>query len=292
MKRFSLVFLFFSLFSFAQEAVDSTHIGPYADYHSNGNIKAEGTYSDKGQKEGIWKHYFESGKLQKIENFMRGSQVGEYKEYYESGVLKQEGKYSPYQTKKEGVWKSYFKNGNLKRQAQYHSNKLCGIYLNYYKNGNVSLKGEYDYFRNTKKGDWIEYYEDGAIKKTEFYNSKGVLESQSKEYYENGNLKEIGDHDYVTGSKDGKWVSFYENGDTLSISYFRKGKQVGQHTEFFENGQKKISCEYDFSGNLHGLYHEIDENGEILQKGNYEEGEKTGKWFIRNDLGELKKIKY
>lgn len=292
MKILLFIFLIYSVSVFTQEEKDSAHVGPYSEYYANGNVKVEGNFSQKQTKEGQWKAYFENGTVEKIENYKRGAQVGEYKEYFPSGKLKVEGKYSPYRTKKEGVWKEFYENGQLKFQAQYHSGEFCGIYLKYYKNGNVSLKGEYDYFKNTRKGDWIEYFDDGSIKKQEFYNSNGILEGKSKSYFPNGNLKVVGEHDFVTGKKDGKWVQFYESGDTMSVSYFRKGLQVGDHVEYHENGKLKIQCKYNFSGKLHGTYQEMDENGETLSKGDYEEGEKTGKWFETNELGELKKIKY
>ena len=226
-------------------------------------------------------------------HYKRDHLVGLYQTYYENGQLKVDGTYAPFQTKKEGMWKEYFENGNLKTQAQYHRNLFCGIYLEYHKNGNLALKGEYDYFKNNKKGDWIEYYEDGSIKNKVFYNSNGIKESNSASYYQNGNLKEQGEYEYLTGQKDGKWIQFYENGDTLSVSYFRQGKQVGAHYEFHPNGVTKIMCEYNFSGQLHGLYMETDPEGEMLQKGVYAEDEKEGKWLVRNnESGKIEKIKY
>jgi antitoxin component YwqK of YwqJK toxin-antitoxin module len=289
--RLQLLFIFlFGFYCLGQS--DDIKAGPYVEYYENGNIKLEGTYSDKGVKNGLWKEYYETGKLKCSRNYKRDYLIGEYREFFEDGTLKIEGNYSPFQTKKEGTWKEYFENGNIKSQAQFHSDQLSGIYLEYYINGNLSLKGEYDYFKFTKKGDWIEYYENGAIKKQQFYNSKGVLENLSKSYYPNGKLKELGEHEYLTGQKDGKWIRFYEEGDTMAVSYFRLGKQVGAHYEFHADGKTKIVCEYDFSGKLNGLYHEVDLNGETLTKGSYLEGERTGKWMIRNELGELKKVKY
>ena len=105
-------------------------------------------------------------------------------------------------------------------------------------------------------------------------------------------LDGIGEHDFVTGKKDGKWTVFYETGDTMSVSYFRKGLQVGEHKEFHENGKTKITCTYNFSGQLNGEYHEMDSEGATISKGNYTEGEKTGKWIETNELGEIKKVKY
>lgn len=282
----TIIALTFSVFA------DDKKPGPFVDYYESGNIKTEGFYGENNQREGNWKDYYEDGKLKCSRNFKRDNMVGEYKEYFPSGELRVEGNYSPYLTRKEGVWKEYFDNGKLKKQAQYHKNQLCGIYLEYYKNGNLSLKGEYDYFRYTKKGDWIEYYDDGSIKSKEFYNAKGVRESKCVIYYPNGNIKETGEYEYMTGQKDGKWISFYESGDTLSVSYFRQGKQVGAHYEFHLNGTNKVVCEYNFTGILHGPYHETDEKGETLSKGTYEEGKQTGKWIIRNELGELKKVKF
>ena len=64
------------------------------------------------------------------------------------------------------------------------------------------------------------------------------------ENYPNGNLKIKGD--IVNGIKQGKWESFYENGNKWSECTYVFGKRNGIYKTFYPNGNLK----------MHGVYQE------------------------------------
>ncbi|OFX79184.1 MAG: hypothetical protein A2X12_01910 [Bacteroidetes bacterium GWE2_29_8] len=75
-----------------------------------GDYKEEGVYVDN-EKDGIWKHYYESGKLSFIGEYMYGEPFGKHTYYYENGNVMEEGTYK--NGKKNGIWKLFTEEGIL-----------------------------------------------------------------------------------------------------------------------------------------------------------------------------------
>lgn len=68
-----------------------------------------------------------------------------------------------------------------------------------------------------------------------FSQDKPVLESLDEDvtatyYYENGNVKQVGD--FVDGKLEGKWISFSEDGNITAIAQYRDGKKHGKWRYF------------------------------------------------------------
>ena len=85
--------------------------------------------------------------------------------------------------KKSGVWSTYYETGQINKEELYFDNRIIKA-ITYYKNGNIAEIIEY---RN-------DYFWEGSV---------------SKSFYENGNIKSIGDVE--GGGAIG--VSFDENGE-------------------------------------------------------------------------------
>jgi len=85
--------------------------------------------------------------------------------------------------KKSGVWSTYYETGQINKEELYFDNRIIKA-ITYYKNGNIAEIIEY---RN-------DYFWEGSV---------------SKSFYENGNIKSIGD---VEGG-GAVGVSFDENGE-------------------------------------------------------------------------------
>jgi len=61
--------------------------GPITKFHSNGKVKAEGTYKDWRVMIGEWKYYDQDGKLDYIKNYGKTGSIEEVQEYYERGDI-------------------------------------------------------------------------------------------------------------------------------------------------------------------------------------------------------------
>lgn len=106
--------------------------GDYIEYDKEGNIIAKGAYLEGekdgpwevkvgdhretgryllGLREGVWKYYYENGKIQFEGNYTRGMADGKHKYYYENGGIKEEQFYV--MGRKEKTWKKYDEFGNI-----------------------------------------------------------------------------------------------------------------------------------------------------------------------------------
>jgi antitoxin component YwqK of YwqJK toxin-antitoxin module len=82
------------------------------------------------------------------------------------------------------------------------------------------------------------------------------------EFHPNGQLKIKGD--LVKEIRQGKWISYYDNGKKWSEANYLEGKKNGQSKSFYTNG------------NLRFL-------------GYYENDKKTDQWFFYNENGRFEK---
>lgn len=90
-----------------------------------------------------------------------------------------------------------------------------------------------------KPGEYFEYHANGEIKIRGFYND---------------NL-----------TREGLWLSYYENGIKWSEAYYSDGKRDGHNVTFYPSGK-------------------------IRFVGEYKDDEKTGKWTFYDEEGNVTKI--
>jgi antitoxin component YwqK of YwqJK toxin-antitoxin module len=166
--------------------------GDYKEYYCIEEVKGSGDYKtfikEEGKyvnfkKDGLWKKYDNNGVLEQIIPWENGKINGFVRKYWD-GILEMEEYYDNYSRKTN---KSYYKNGNIKTEDEYGKDgfKIVGISKKYLENG--VLKEEH----NQKTDECIEYYESGN-KKMEFNRKNYIRNGLYKEYYENGNIKEVG----------------------------------------------------------------------------------------------------
>lgn len=78
------------------------------------------------------------------------------------------------------------------------------------------------------------------------------------------------------GQIHGKFISYNEDGSVKLVAYYSHGKYNGTVTEYLSSA--KIITTY-LNGIKHGLYQRVDNDGDIKDKGNYNNGLKTGPWI-------------
>ncbi|GAB0154884.1 hypothetical protein CHRYSEOSP005_01440 [Chryseobacterium sp. Alg-005] len=144
----------------------------------------------------------------------------------------------------------------------------------------------------------------------------GLQEGNCKQFYENGQVKEIAD--WKKGKLEGDAVFYYENGKVQAKGEYKKGYKVKEWSyydkdgkltakEIFRNGEKNI---YDNSstatffsssgkvtevsnyklGKLHGeskLFH--DDGKSVKQIGHYDNGIAVGKWKTLYASGKIQR---
>ncbi|MDF2577839.1 MAG: Tetratricopeptide 1 repeat-containing protein [Chlamydiales bacterium] len=259
-------------------------------------LKVQGSYL-LGERQGAWRSWYQSGKLQAQALFRAGVKEGISEEW-----LEQEYKGKPalsyhkeyYNGLEEGEWISYFAP-NIKEAVQrYHKGKLQGEVKVYYPNG--VLESEVHYIDGVKEGA-AKYYHPNHKLKNELFYREGQIEGEFKGYYENGNLALRGE--YIGGLPTGSWKWYKQSGTEILVkTKFAQG--TGTMYEFFPSGYKKMEVDlidgvpdgkqvifhpnsdktwtesFYSKGVLHGLYREFHPNGELLGQVNWNYGKKEG----------------
>jgi|ERR1035437_2434946 antitoxin component YwqK of YwqJK toxin-antitoxin module len=172
---------------------------------------------------------------------------GWMEDYYPNKQVLHKGYYIDGQLK---AYKNYFPNGQLEREFKMTDLSKSAMTI-YYQDGkirsNISYTGssvlkEEDYFPTGQ----LEYVEEndrkaGCYVQRKFYNQNGKPTSlleitdqkrkiySSKEYYDNGNIKEEGQVIYNDGigdyQKNGKWKFYDERGKLKEEKTFAKGEE-------------------------------------------------------------------
>lgn len=185
-----------------------------------------------GKRTGLWRKYYNNGKIRYTGQFLNGKEVGVFKFYSntsathpeivkeflpsdnkavvkfydESQKLKTQGQMIG--KKREGKWMYYFSDGKTFSEENYKDGKLNGILKNYYPNGKLTQETEY---KNNKKHGLSKTYTDGGILIEELTYISGKLDGLAKYYDLKGNLQEKGM--YKNGVRVGKW-DYYIDGKT------------------------------------------------------------------------------
>lgn len=149
-----------------------------------------------------------------------------------------------------------YKENKIKRRNYLIDNELNGISKLYYNNPQNSLKAEYSYKNSMLDGESIEFYENGNIKQISNYknNLKNGIETY---FYPNKNKKyEI---TYENGQANGPFKYYYENGNIQLEGSYKNRRLDGKIISYYENGNiqsiefynedKKINTHYFYNKN-------------------------------------------
>lgn len=154
-----------------------------------------------------------------------------------------------------------------------------GIHRTYYENVNIinntrvnQLYIEKTYLNNKLHGKYKEFY------KTNINNyNTNLLPSTTGSLYLEANFKEDKLHGICKYYYKQKYPYEYNKLKLCEELIYTEGVLNGICQEFHENG--KVACVKTYKNDIfHGKYTEYNENGNIINDGNYVVGEKKGVW--------------
>ncbi|HET6243267.1 MAG: hypothetical protein H0V01_01755 [Bacteroidetes bacterium] len=87
-----------------------------------------------------------------------------------------------------------------------------------------------------------------------------------KTFYKNGQLRIQGN--MLNGKREGKWVSFYEDGMPWSETWFDKGRKHGSTTTWNSDGKKYYEGHFE-NNKESGKWTYWDENGSVIKEVEY-----------------------
>lgn len=244
----------------------------------------------EGNKNGLWKWFYEDGTLKAEGTYRNGLRNGIFKTYDRQGNLLTIEKYvddilqeSDEEVARLEYRRDYWPNGRIKTEATYRQGVPEGIRREYDPSGNISnayvfkkglllAEGIID-ASGLKQGFWKEYYPNGIIKSQGHY--KDNLRVGSWEfYYPDGAIEQKGSYDNK-GRPENRWIWFYNNGEVLREENYRHGKLDGLVTEYDPEGNIIAQGEY-IDDQREGFWR-IKTAG-FTEEGEYSEGLRSGSW--------------
>ena len=145
--------------------------------YTDDQMVEEGVYVN-GKKEGVWRQYWNNGKVKSETTYKNNLQSGSAKIYYKNGSISEEGTWIG--GKWDGSYKLYYENGNLSYEWNYVNGKREGQQKYYFENGKVLYDGSWK--GGNESGVLKEYNEDGQLLAEKNYNDGKIDEGASKYY--------------------------------------------------------------------------------------------------------------
>ncbi|WP_415370778.1 hypothetical protein [Patiriisocius sp. Uisw_047] len=276
--------------------------GSFIEYYQDGTLSEKGTMKN-GELEGEYWSYNKKGQLDDYATYKNGYKDGPFQTFWGTGELKEEGTYkSVYffdgkydETIRTGVYKAYLPNGVIVISEKLGINK-------YNEEIAIGKAIRNNYYATDDPYKFILKEESNLL--------DGKYHGVSKEYYENGQLKRIGE--FIKGEEVGIHKAYYDNGQLKSNTTFLDGNEIGLYEEYLENGSpsekgnngevgnwttywnyysngqlKKYYTKEEYIG-FTGHYESYYENGKLKEKGEYKDNDKEGEWSFYYENGELK----
>jgi uncharacterized protein len=302
MKRYTYLlvltvsfFLFSSPPLFCQDTIKVLN-GNQKFYYKSGVISSEGQMKD-GKPDGYWKSYNENGKIKSEGNRKNFELDSIWKFYNEESKLILEVNYR--NGKKNGIKTTYLDQETIKEN--FRNDVKEGYARYYYHDG--KLKAEVPYIKGLEQGLAKEYSPEGEIITLIEYKRGFVIDrikinrrdksrmKQGKWYtfYSNGNIQEEGN--YRDDKKDGYFKNYAENGDLISVTKFindikqEEAEEVTKldiKNEYYPDGKIKATATFR-NGIAEGIRREYSLEGQITRSMIYKNGIILGEGIVLED---------
>ena len=242
----------------------------YRKYDKNGNLSIytyaiDGKNTDKG--------YYSDGKLAYIKELkiIKGEAPipnGKYIEYYKNGQIKVQGYYK--EGKRDGEFKAFLRNGKSAGSVIYKDGKIIKSTLINSMKDNASFSILTDINSSSNSHEVVtDEFSNGLLKQYFTFNKKGLLDGESRQYYEEGDIKSISP--FKNNVADGVFISYYQNGNMKEKHAYKNGNEEGEGIFYYENG--KLEEKYFMkNGKLDGEAINYFEDGKIKNKAIFKDG--------------------
>lgn len=245
-------------------------------YRPNGSVQASGHYNsapvgEEPTKTGSWGYYDETSLQRRSESYVAGVMHGEYwvKDY--KGKLVEEGTFNI--GEKDGKWTSYYESGKISEVITYASGELHGEFSSYHPNGNVRISGVYN--DGSEDGSWKTYHDTGEMEKIIKYS----MGTKVKDILINGVFEKtfpdgrsMSEYTYRDKLLDGPYRIWYDLGEYVIEPFIDEETGAQLQRQVLIGTQIKEEGEY-VNGKLDGPCYKYREDGKILSKENYDNGE-------------------
>jgi uncharacterized protein len=238
-------------------------------YFGNSNLVGTGKMEGES-KEGVWRIYSRKLLLENPGPAVAAVQEQEVKENFNLDMPLYQLEFKD--NLLDGVFEEFFPEGTAKKVVNYQKGMLHGDFFEFSKEGEVLLSGSY--FQGEKSGDWFVYRSDGSLK-SEYSYQNNALNGFSIAYYASGQVSER--IPFQMGEINGVYESFFPDGGPKQRVVFVDGQEQGEFTQFHADGKLAIVANFA-KGILEGIWEDYDDQGRLLSKGIYQQGDRVGEW--------------
>ncbi len=232
----------------------------HKEYHDNGQVKAEGQYDANGNGTGIWKYFWENGKLSHSGKLLGGKRDGEWKFYMKNGFV---GDIEFYKNKNKvepqvGCYFGNCENGYGMKYSVWGKTKLIGNFKNGKLNGKGYRIGELNGGVLSYEGDFVNGEKDGYGRDySGYFLYEGYWKADKKQG--KGKLISRNAFDKSQTEYDGDWIADKKEGYGTEIKKDKNGKElekyVGNWNKDKRHGEGKLF-----------------KNGKLIYEGNFDNG--------------------
>lgn len=240
------------------------HEGNYVDNRKNGNWTfyfPDGTIHSKGYflndlKKGVWEYYeksklkekmhYSDGKLdstciwfnekgtaQKIANYKNDVLHGNFYSMNENGATEMECAYN--NGLLNGDFRFFYPSGQIKEESHYVNGILNGACKVFYADGTVMADVAFE-MGHIKKVNTYQKQDKTALNQS-FIDGNGILTTYYLPEKEGDIPVAATKGNYVNGVPDGKYASWYQNGNKKRKGTFTNGCETGKWKYYSEEGK-------------------------------------------------------
>jgi antitoxin component YwqK of YwqJK toxin-antitoxin module len=187
---------------------------------------------------------------------------------------------------KQGKWIGKYPNGTIRYEGSFTDDKPIGEWKRFHENGRI--KAQMYHFPNSEKVS-AELFDSNGIRYAKG-NYKGTAKDSTWNYY--NNLKLVAQENFTDGKKNGRSLTFFENGEPATESNWVNGLPDGVSRSFYPTGKKKMEIMYR-QGKRQGLNLVYYESGQTEIKGQFNNDQSEGTWIFTDENGTIKyKLNY
>ena len=262
--------------------------GKWESFYIDGATSKKFSYTE-GKRDKIWMSYFQDGRRENYTFYDQDTLVTDYDfTYYPNLQIKEEPKFSK-DGLFDGKWEQFYEDGETKMTFSYDRNKKDQIWMSYFPDNRRENFTFYN--QDTLVTDYdFKYYDNiKIVENPDFYSYEYYMNLQTVETPRYDNIQIVEEPSFgKNGLFDGKWESFFENGDQWRTFHYKDGLKVKLWSIFYDSTGMRHS-ETNYENDLrHGQYQEWYENIVIRPRaeGLYKEGVKDLLWTFWNEFQE------
>ena len=207
-----------------------------AKVYSGGRLLSQGKLDDQGREQGLWREFYEDGKIKSEGNYKDGRREKEWNFYYNNGQVEQTGEYV--KGKPSGEWIKYFSDGKLNRHEFYENGKENGIMTEYSRDSVIIAKG--NYIEGKKEGVW-NFNNNGYLAEGKFLEDR---EDGLWKQFSPDNKRVLFEGSFVDGQENGEHTYYYEDGHIKELQHWRLGMREGTWKKYDMVGNLIIEIAY------------------------------------------------